>query len=334
LDPSQAEAAAEALAAPVASIEEKAGFLGALARKGETPGEVGAFAKAFRGKALDPGLEGIASEAIDVVGTGGDQSGTFNFSTAAGLLLASLGVPVMKHGNRSITSRSGSADLLGNLAVPFETDRRFLRESMERFRFCFFFAPSFHPAFKEIMPARKKLAETGQRTIFNLLGPLINPGRPAHQLMGVFAAAWAEPIAMALDGLGLRAALVVHSATGPSSGVDELTVAGDNVIVGAGRLRSEEYPSAPEAYGLVRGTLADLQGGEAEANAALLRDLADGKGPAPLEDTLCFNAGAALFVTGRVDSVVPGIDLARTALRDGSFREWLGRFETFNRERS
>lgn len=323
-------AAAGALAEADPSIEEKEGFLRALAHKGETASEVAGFARAFRSKALDPGLADLSADAIDIVGTGGDRSGTFNFSTATALLVASLGVPVMKHGNRSITSKSGSADLLAALGVALDADTARLRESLERFRFCFFFAPAFHPAFKEIMPVRKRIAASGERTIFNLLGPLINPGRPAHQLMGVFSAAWAEPIAASLDGIGLDSALTVHCATGPTAGADELTVAGDNLILGSGRLKGADFASAPEAYGLDRADIADLRGGEAGRNLTLLRELAGNRAPPPMEDTLCLNAGAALLIAGRCEGIEEGIGTARAALRDGSFRRWLANFEEFN----
>ena len=334
LSSAEAGDAAGALADPAPEPASKEAFLRALAAKGETPGEVSSFAKVFRDLSLPTGLDDLAPEAIDIVGTGGDRSGTFNFSTATALLLASLGVPVMKHGNRSITSRSGSADLLAALGVPMDPGPAFLRESLERFHFCFFFAPAFHPAFKEIMPVRKRLAESGTRTIFNLLGPLINPGRPAHQLMGVFAREWVAPVAEALDRLGPRAALVVHCETGGDSGVDELTVAGENRVCGAGALRDFDFPPDPGSLGLARARLADLLGGDAGENRIILQSLAGGTASEPMRDTLCLNAGAALFTCGRTESVEAGIETARQAIRDRVFHDWLVRFETFNGEHS
>ncbi|MFP4493178.1 MAG: anthranilate phosphoribosyltransferase [Puniceicoccaceae bacterium] len=334
LSAAEAAGAAAALADPAPEPGAKEAFLRALSAKGETPEEVSSFAKVFRDLSLPTGLDDLAPDAIDIVGTGGDRSGTFNFSTATALLLASIGVPVMKHGNRSITSRSGSADLLAALGVRMDHGPALLRESLERFNFCFFFAPAFHPAFKEIMPVRKRLAESGARTIFNLLGPLINPGRPAHQLMGVFGRGWVAPIADALDRLGLRAALVVHSETGPDSGVDELTVAGANRARGAGALRGFDFPADPGSLGLARARLADLLGGGPGENRIILRSLAEGTAGAPMRDTLCLNAGAALFTCGRVESVGAGIETARQAIRDRVFHDWLARFETFNGENS
>jgi len=330
----EAATAAEALADSKPSLEAKESFLRALAAKGESPSEVAAFAKTFRERAINPGLSDWASRAIDIVGTGGDRSGTFNFSTATALLLAAMEVPVMKHGNRSITSKSGSADLLAALGVPMSPTSDWLKRSLEENHFCFFFAPSFHPAFKEIMPVRKRLAETGTKTIFNLLGPLINPGQPAHQLMGVFASHWVHPIAAALEDLGLTAAMVVHSKISESSGVDEMTVAGENQVVGVGSLKGITIPADPTDLGLKAATLADIAGGDAAENLTILRSLANGAAQGPMEDTLCLNAGAALQICGRSPDLISGIQLARESLRSGLLTEWLLHFQTFNRTHS
>lgn len=334
LSVSEARSGASALADPTPCVETKEKFLRALAEKGETPQEVFAFAQEFRERALDPGLDAFAASAIDIVGTGGDRSGTFNFSSASGLLLAAMGIPVMKHGNRSITSKSGSADLLAALGVPMENNPDHLRRSLEEFNFCFFFAPSFHPAFKEIMPVRKKLAESGVKTIFNLLGPLINPGKPAHQLMGVFAENWVRPIAGALDSLGLASALVVHCRISNSLGVDELTVAGANRIAGTGRLRDEKFPSSPGDFGLQEGHLSDILGGETDENLTILRSIAEGTRAGAMVDTLCLNAGAALYVCGKSSSIREGVAAAKAAIENKSFHKWLTRFEAFNRTHS
>ncbi|MBC2600920.1 anthranilate phosphoribosyltransferase [Puniceicoccus vermicola] len=331
---SEARTGAAALADPTPSVETKESFLLTLAQKGETPDEVFAFAQEFRERAVDPEMSDIAPDAIDIVGTGGDRSGTFNFSSATGLLLASMGVPVMKHGNRSITSKSGSADLLAALGIPMESKPDHLRKSLEEFNFCFFFAPSFHPSFKEIMPVRKKLAESGQKTIFNLLGPLINPGKPTHQLMGVFSQDWVSPIAGALDSLDLKAALVVHCQVSETLGVDELTVAGPNFIEGAGRLKGETFPSRPSEFGLIGGPITDILGGSAKQNLIILRSLANGVITGPMADTLCLNAGAALYTCGRSKTIKAGIEAAQAALQDKTLEKWLARFEDFNRKDS
>tara|TARA_R100000027_G_scaffold67619_1_gene67233 strand:- start:20344 stop:21417 length:1074 start_codon:yes stop_codon:yes gene_type:complete len=330
----EASKAAGALASSEPPVETKESFLRELARKGESPEEVFAFAQEFRKRAIDPKLEEISPRAIDIVGTGGDKSGTFNFSTATALLLAAMGVPVMKHGNRSITSKSGSADLIASLGVSMEGDHDYLRSSLEEFNFCFFFAPAFHPSFKEIMPVRKRLAETGTRTIFNLLGPLINPGKPANQLMGVFHESWLPPIAGALDSLGLESALVVHCKISETQGVDELTVSGANFLEGAGRLKGQTFPSAPSEYGLTAAPLVDIQGGDAAQNSAILRKIADTTQTGPIVDTLLFNAGAALFTCGRAESIPHGIETSRSALQSGILTKWMDRFEDFNRKQS
>ncbi|MEM0965214.1 MAG: anthranilate phosphoribosyltransferase [Verrucomicrobiota bacterium] len=322
--------AASLLTDPAPGHDEKEDFLRALAQKGETPEEVAAFADFFRGKALDPNLDAYSREAIDIVGTGGDKSGTFNFSTATALLIASMGIPVMKHGNRSITSMSGSADLLAALGVPMDADESFLEKSLEENSFCFFFAPSFHPAFKEIMPVRKKLAETGTKTIFNLLGPLINPGRPTFQLMGVYSSEWVAPLASALTRLGLKSALVVHSQLSESKGVDELTVSGKNQIAGAGDLSGETFSDSFTDYGLAEAPLSALKGGDADQNLQILHDVAEGKASAAVEDTLCLNAGASLLACQRVADLGSGIETAREKVRSGEWANWLNSFKEFH----
>ncbi|MEI6861440.1 MAG: anthranilate phosphoribosyltransferase, partial [Verrucomicrobiota bacterium] len=202
--------AARALAAVAVADAEKEQFLTALADKGETAAEVAEFARAFRAMAVDPGMGERSARAIDVVGTGGDHAGGFNVSSVVTLVLACAGVPVMKHGNRGITSKCGSADLLSALGVRLDAPPETLRRAVDELGFCFFFAPSYHPAYKHVATARKALGARGQRTVFNLLGPLINPGRPAHALVGVFAESWVSRVADALGALGAQAGLVAH----------------------------------------------------------------------------------------------------------------------------
>src|SRR4051812_18220442 len=221
----EVESAAAALAGTAESDEVKAEFLSALARKGETADEVAAFAQAFRARAVNPGVEAWSGRAIDIVGTGGDHAGGFNISSLVVLVLASAGVTVMKHGNRGITSKCGSADLLSGLGVKLDAPPDKLRQALDQLGFVFFFAPSYHPAFKNIAPVRKALAARGQRTVFNILGPLINPGRPAHVLLGSFSAAWVPKLASALDTLGSEAGIAAHGIIDGSRGIDELTTA-------------------------------------------------------------------------------------------------------------
>ena len=242
--------AATALAGTVESDEAKAAFLTALARKGETGAEVAAFATAFRAKAIDPGVGAWAAEAIDVVGTGGDHAGGFNISSLVVLVLASAGVKVMKHGNRGITSKCGSADLLAALGVNLEADPAQQQRALAELGFAFFFAPAYHPAFRHIMPVRKALAARGQRTVFNVLGPLLNPGRPAHVLAGVYDPSWVPRLAGALELLGTGAGLVAHGVIDTERGIDELTTATVNRVQGVGRLRAVSGEWRAGTFGL------------------------------------------------------------------------------------
>src|SRR3954466_532419 len=228
----QVEDAAAALAATNDPDEVKADFLAALAHKGESADEVAAFETAFRARAVNPGVEAWAGRAIDIVGTGGDHAGGFNISSVVVLVLASAGVTVMKHGNRGITSKCGSADLLSALGVTLDASPEKLRRALDELGFVFFFAPAYHPTFKHIAPVRKALAARGQRTVFNILGPLINPGRPAHVLLGSFSAAWVPKLAGALDALGTQAGIAAHGIIDAERGIDELTTATTNRVRG------------------------------------------------------------------------------------------------------
>lgn len=327
-----ASGAAQALASPEVAAVSKKAFLCALANKGETAIEVAGFASAFRELAIDPQVGEWSARAIDIVGTGGDGAGTFNISTAVSFLVAASGVPVLKHGNRSITSKCGSADMIEAVGVRLDASHEVLRESIRELNFCFFFAPAFHPAFKEIMPVRKELAAEGQRTIFNLLGPLINPGCPAHQLMGVFSEGWVGPLASALNELGLKRGLVVHGRPTPQQPLDELSCAGENIVAGFGELASVNGPLSPIDAGLAPCDFSDLAGGDAEANLQLMRALMSGSAgavPAGLRDTVLLNAGAALWSVGRADDLKSGVEQARATLESGAVEAWLGKVKEF-----
>lgn len=325
LSQDEAEWAARALVAEEEDREEKKNFLSTLSAKGETTEEVIAFATVFRDLARDPGLGEISKEAIDVVGTGGDHSGSFNISTTVSFILAASGVTVLKHGNRSITSKSGSADLLSALGIRTDAPMEMLKRSVEELNFCFFFAPSFHPVFKEIMPVRQELAAEGRRTIFNILGPLINPARPGRQLVGVFSEAWVEPIARTLDGLGLRRGIVVHGRLPHGSGLDELSCAGDNRVAGCGELADLNGTWMPEEHGFPRCPEKDLSGGSNQENIAILQSILEGSGPAGLVDTILLNAAAAFTICGLSD----GVERARDLLLGGAVEDWLRRARRF-----
>jgi anthranilate phosphoribosyltransferase len=318
LTPAEADAAAAALASPEVADDDKAVFLTALAGKGETAEEVAAFARAFRARAIDPGVAAWAPRAIDIVGTGGDHAGGFNVSSLVVLVLASLGVPVMKHGNRGITSKTGSADLLAALGVDLEAPPEKLRRALDELGFVFFFAPAYHPAFRHIAPVRKALAARGQRTIFNILGPLINPGRPAHVLLGSFSAAWVPKLAGALDALGTEAGIAAHGVIDAERGIDEITTATANRVRGFGRRREVDgHWHAPD-FGLAHSPFADLVGGDLPANLAIVDNVLAGRGPAGLVDTIVLNAAIALWLVGRVDTVRAGLAPAREALLGGA----------------
>jgi anthranilate phosphoribosyltransferase len=314
----EVEVAALALAATEESDEHKAAFLTALAAKGETAGEVAAFARAFRERAVTPGVEAWAPRAIDIVGTGGDHAGGFNISSLVVLVLASAGVTVMKHGNRGITSKCGSADLLAALGVNLEAPPDRLRRALDELGFVFFFAPAYHPAFKHVAPVRKALAARGQRSVFNILGPLINPGRPAHVLLGVFAQPWVATLAGALDALGAAAGIAAHGVIDATRGIDELTTATPNRVRGFGRLRALDADWRAENFGLGTAPFEELRGGDVATNVAIVEAVLAGRGPGGLVDTIALNAAVALWIVGKTASVKEGIGPARDLLLGGA----------------
>lgn len=327
----QVERAAAALASTEVTDQAKADFLSALATKGETASEVAAFARAFRERAINPDVGRWAARAIDIVGTGGDHAGGFNVSSVVVLVLASAGIPVMKHGNRGVTSKCGSADLLAALGVDLDAGPDKLRRALDELGFVFFFAPAYHPAFKYIAPVRKALAARGQRTVFNILGPLINPGRPAHLLLGTFSAAWVPPLAGALHGLGTAAGIVGHGIIDGNRGIDELTTATTNRVQGCGRLRSVDGEWRAADFGLATSPFSDLAGGDVAANVAMVNRVLDGHGPAGLIDTIVLNAAVAMWITGKTGSVREGLDGARELLLGGAVRRKIAATREFYR---
>lgn len=310
--------AALALTATDESDECKAAFLTALAVKGETAEEVAGFARAFRDRAVDPGVEAWAPKAIDIVGTGGDHAGGFNVSSLVVLVLASAGVTVMKHGNRGITSKCGSADLLAGLGVTLDAPPAKLRRALDELGYVFFFAPGFHPAFRNIAPVRKLLAGRSQRTVFNILGPLINPGRPAHVVLGVFARNWVPKLAAAMEALGTEAGLAVHGVIDATRGIDELTTATTNHVRGFGRMRAISAEWLATEFGLTMSPFTELQGGDLATNLAITDALLAGRGPKGLVDTIALNAAVAMWVVGKTATVAEGIEPARELLVGGA----------------
>lgn len=314
----EVERAALALTETEETDASKTAFLGALATKGETAEEVAGFARAFLARAVNPGVERWSRQAIDIVGTGGDHAGGFNISSLVVLVLASAGVPVMKHGNRGITSKCGSADLLAGLGVALDAPPEKIRRALDQLGFAFFFAPAYHPAFKHIAPARKALAAQGRRSVFNILGPLINPGRPAHSMIGVFDQTWVPKIAAALDALGSEAGLAVHGIIDAQHGIDELTTATPNLVRGSGRLRGIAAEWRGSDFGLGSCSFEELKGGDIATNLAIAAAVLAGRGPAGLTDTIAFNAAVCMWIVGKTPDVRAGVEFARDLLLGGA----------------
>ncbi len=326
LTPTQIETAVAQLIDEMIAAETKAEFLSALALKGETPGEITAFAAALREKSIAPPIDPAwraSREILDVVGTGGDRLSTFNISTTVALLCAAAGVAVVKHGNRAVTSSVGSADVIETLGLRVDLTPEEAARSLREHHFAFFFAPNFHPAFKHIAPARKILAGRGQRTIFNVLGPLLNPARPSAMLVGVPRPELCEPMARALQALGTRRGMVV---CGEAEGkhLDELSTLGANCVAEfyqergfhVSKLTLEHFPLQPA-------TLADLRGGDRFANAEIIRQILDGRERGPKRDAVLLNAAAALLVAGRATSLADGWDLAAETIDAGKAKQKL-----------
>ena len=302
----------------------KAEFLSHLARKGETPSEIAAFARELRQRAVQPLIDGTLrnGELLDVVGTGGDRLSTFNISTTVALLAAAAGVKVAKHGNRASTSPIGSADVIEALGIPFDLGPEGAVCSLERHGFAFFFAPKYHPSFRHIIPARKLCAERGQSTIFNFLGPLLNPAHPSAMLIGVPRPDLCEPLARVLQSLGVRRAMVVCGAVRDENGavryLDELSPLGPTTV--AEFYQEHALTSStlsPEMFPVQPATLADLRGGGRDVNADIIRRVLRGEERGPKRDAVLLNAAAALFVAGRARSLTEGWELAAGVLDNG-----------------
>jgi len=326
LEDGQVRQAVEWLADENISADVKADFLAALAQKGETPSEITTFARALRDKSIQPPLdaETRSREIFDVVGTGGDRLGTFNISTAAAILCAAAGVTVAKHGNRAVTSQAGSADVLEALGVRIDLTPAEAARSLRERHFAFFFAPAYHPVFKHIAPARKICAGRGQRTIFNLLGPLLNPARPSAVLAGVPRPEFCEPLARVLQSLGVRRAMVVCGKVSGAGFLDELSTLGENTIAEFYQQRGFTVSTAlPEQFSLQRAMLADLLGGDKIQNAEIVRRVLHGDERGAKRDAILLNAAAALFVAGITKSVASGWDLAVETIDNGKAKEKL-----------
>jgi anthranilate phosphoribosyltransferase len=303
----------------------KAEFLTALARKGETWMELAAFARELRKLSIEPPLDpGTRQrEILDVCGTGGDRLNTFNISTTVALVAAAGGVTVAKHGNRAITSSSGSADVLEELGIPVYLSPEEAARSLAAHNFAFLFAQHFHPAFKHIAAARKLCAEAGQRTIFNILGPLLNPVRPTAQLVGVPRPEFCEKIAHVLQSLGVRRAMVVCGEVGEAF-LDEISSLGKTHLAefyqdkgfNLSCLELNNFPLQPA-------TLADLQGGDKHASAQIIRNVLSGRDRGPRREAVLLNAAAAFFIAGQSRTLLDGFEYAAEVIDSGKAHEKL-----------
>ena len=303
----EAAAAFDAVMSGEATPSQMGGLLMALRVRGETVEEITGAVSAMRSKML---TVDAPADAVDIVGTGGDGSGSVNVSTCASFIVSGTGLPVAKHGNRALSSRSGAADVLASLGVKIDLKPEQVGRCVRECGIGFMFAPTHHPAMKNVGPTRVELAT---RTIFNLLGPLSNPAGVVRQMVGVFSRQWVEPLAQVLKNLGSESVWVVHG----SDGLDEITLTGPSFVTALenGSIRSFEV--TPEEAGLARVGSEALKGGDADANAIALKSVLDGK-PSAYRDVALLNAAAALIVAGRAKDLKEGVAIGVQSLDSGA----------------
>ena len=284
-------------------------ILTALRIKGESAEEVRGFANAMRALATPIEIES-EEKTIDIVGTGGDGSNSFNLSTGTALLSAATGLKVVKHGNRSVSSKSGSADLLEALNIPLADNPETVNTFLKEYGFVFLFAPFFHPAMKHVAPIRQSL---GVRTVFNILGPLTNPAQPNFYLLGAYSSPMAKLMAEALSGMNIDRAFIVHGL----NGWDEPTPVGEFELYDVKPNRVQHTVRDPKDFGIVRCTEDDLKGGDAKVNSTALINVFNQNDQGPHKDALVLGAGLALEVSNTVNNLKEGIELARSTIDDG-----------------
>lgn len=294
-------------------------FVTALRLKGETVNEIVGMAKTMRAKAIHVNIN---EPVVDTCGTGGDSAGTFNISTAAALVAAGAGLKVAKHGNRAMSSQCGSADVLEALGVKIDLDAEGVRRCIEGVGIGFMFAPLFHPAMKYAAVPRR---EIGIRTVFNLIGPLTNPAAAGAQVVGVADEAMVAKIAMALDGLGCRHALVVHG----ESGLDEIAINGKTIIHELKDGDIERYYISPGDFGLPEASIDSIKGGTAAENAAILRNILSGN-RGPQRDVVLMNTAAVLLAGDRVENLMQGIKMAEEVIDSGRAMQRLEQLVAFS----
>ena len=303
----EAATAFDAMMSGEATPSQMGGLLMALRVRGETVDEITGAVAAMRGKMLKVQAP---ADAIDVVGTGGDGSGSVNVSTCAAFIVAGSGVPVAKHGNRALSSRSGAADVLASLGVKIDLSPEKVGRCVKEAGIGFMFAPAHHPAMKNVGPTRVELAT---RTIFNLLGPLSNPAGVKRQMVGVFSKQWVQPLAQVLKNLGSDSVWVVHG----SDGLDEITLTGPTTVAALEKGNIRTFEIAPEDAGLTRSSPGSLKGGDADANAVALRSVLEGI-PSAYRDVALLNAAAALIVAGKAKDLKEGVAIGIKTLDSGA----------------
>jgi anthranilate phosphoribosyltransferase len=314
---------------------EKADFLMALHRKGETVEEIVGFVQQLINRAVDPLIDpkNLAGPMIDVCGTGGDGIDLFNVSTTIMFVLAAGGAVVVKHGNRGVTSRCGSADVLEALGAPFELPPAHLKECAERLGLCFIFARQYNPAYRALAEMRKRLARENIRTIFSLLGPLLNPTRPARQLIGVYSPHLTSVFADVLRRLGRERAWVVHGTTETGEGMDDISTGGATIL--AELLQGKVISGVIDSrwLNIPAGALDDLRGGDAAENAACLEGILSGEVKGAKRDMTLVNAAGGFVVAGLARDMSDGISLAREQIDSGRALEKLRGFQQFRATR-
>ncbi len=311
----EAEQAMKLIMSGQATPAQIAGFLTALRMKGETIDEIAAFARVMRQFAvqINPRVQG---RLVDTCGTGGDRVKTFNISTIAAFVVAGAGVAIAKHGNRSVTSKAGSADLLEALGVNLELPPERVESIIESTGIGFMFAPLFHGAMKHAIGPRR---EIGIRTVFNVLGPLTNPANAQAQVLGVFDAALVEPLARVLARLGVEHALVVHGL----EGMDEISTCGETLVAELKGGEVETYRIAPEDFGIERASPEELAGRDAQGNAEIARALLQAEEEGARRDIVVLNAAAGIYVAGRAKSIDSAIGMAERSIDSGRAHEKL-----------
>ncbi|GAA0781164.1 MULTISPECIES: anthranilate phosphoribosyltransferase [Pseudomonadati] len=288
-----------------------AGMLVALKMRGETIDEITGAADALRqaAKPFTRSNQSIITGVVDIVGTGGDGFNTINISTTAAFVAAAAGAKVAKHGNRGVSSKSGSSDLLAHCGIGLTMTPAESCAALDRLGLCFLFAPHYHAGVRHAVPVRQALKT---RTIFNILGPLINPAKPEYMLLGVYSPTLLAPIVNVLNALGVKRAMVVHG-----SGLDEVALHGDTQVAELHNGEIRFYTLTPEELGVTRADISLLTGGEPSENAQITKAILQGQGEAAQRDAVAINAGCALYVSGIVDSVQAGTQLALATLASG-----------------